>query len=392
MINIIHHSAVISNTLDKNGFNFFTPCVKRNLIRCIQAFFSKSFNGKTVDMARSSNIHRTTAAHFLNKGKWDDALLQDAIKATVIENIYEHSKRTGKPIYCIIDDTISSKTKPSSQAVHPMEAAFFHQSHLKRRQDYGHQAVVVMLACDNIILNYATCMYDKSQSKIEMITKIADELPIPPCGGYLLCDSWYTAKNLIEAFAVHGFHTIGAIKTNRVIYPCGIHQQVKDFAALLSKDDSNIKLLKIGNRKYYVYRYDGDVNGIHGITVIISYPENAFGNPKALRVFLSTDSNLSTEEILNTYTHRWPIEVFFRETKGTLSMDKYQIRSATGIKRYWLIISLVYLLCCIGTDKITSFNEGYKFYCEKICIEKIEFIKMANNNGMTMESLAAMVA
>ena len=37
---------------------------------------------------------------------------------------------------------IASKTKPSLQALHPIEDAYFYQSHLKGKQDYGHQAVV----------------------------------------------------------------------------------------------------------------------------------------------------------------------------------------------------------------------------------------------------------
>ena len=46
---------------------------------------------------------------------------------------------SGQPIYCIVDDTIASHTRPSSQAVHPIEAAYFHQSHLKGNQDKGLQ-------------------------------------------------------------------------------------------------------------------------------------------------------------------------------------------------------------------------------------------------------------
>ncbi|MFR8492214.1 MAG: hypothetical protein ACLVC1_00865 [Mediterraneibacter gnavus] len=84
--------------------------------------------------------------------------------------------RTGKPVFCIVDDTIASKTKPSSQALHPIEDAYFHQSHLKGKQDYGHQAVAVMLSCNGIVLNYAFVMYNKSISKIDIVQSIAKEL------------------------------------------------------------------------------------------------------------------------------------------------------------------------------------------------------------------------
>ena len=88
-----------------------------------------------------------------------------------------------------VDDTIASHTAPSSQAMHPIEAAYYHQSHLKKQQDYGHQAVGVMLSCNEISLNYAIVLYDKSHSKIEIVQDIIQELPRPPHTAYFLCDS-----------------------------------------------------------------------------------------------------------------------------------------------------------------------------------------------------------
>ena len=39
--------------------------------------------------------------------------------------------------------------------------------------------------------------------------------------------------------------------------------------------------------------------------VLLSYPEKAFGNPKALQAFLSTDVSLSVDETLSYYAGRW---------------------------------------------------------------------------------------
>ncbi|MDD6394790.1 MAG: hypothetical protein PUB37_01175 [Firmicutes bacterium] len=117
-----------------------------------------------VDIARNSDRHRTSVSRFL---------------------------RSEQPVPCIIDDTISSKTVPSSKSNHPIEGAYFHFSHLKKKQDYGHQAVSVMLSCNGITLNYAIIMYDKSLSKIDIVKQIAQELPTALNPSYLLCDSWY---------------------------------------------------------------------------------------------------------------------------------------------------------------------------------------------------------
>ena len=162
--------------------------------------------------------------------------IQDILKARVIHTIYQEAYRSGKPIFCIVDDTIASHTKPSSQALHPIEAAYFHQSHLKRHQDYGHQVVSVMLSCNGIILNYAVILYDRSKSKIQIVQEIAQELPVAPVVSYFLCDSWYTSVKVMDSFIQKGFYTIGALKTNRIIYPFGIRQKSQRFCPSFTKN------------------------------------------------------------------------------------------------------------------------------------------------------------
>jgi len=311
--NSIYHSNTIYNWLKKLNLSLFLSDIYINhLAAIILSVFLNGYKGKTVNFAQTSLYHRTTIAHFLNHGKWNRSKLQNILKDSVIQTIYHEAQVFGKPIFCIVDDTIASHTNPSSQADHPIEAAYFHQSHLKGCQDYGHQAVSVMLSCNGIILNYAIIMYDKTKSKIKTIQEIAEELPQAPVISYFLCDSWYSTAKVMDCFIRKGFYTIGALKTNQVIYPCGIRQKVSDFALHLRKGDPNVNLVTVGEREFYVYRYEGKLNDIMNAAVILSYPKEAFGKPKALRVFICTNVGLTTQEILDTYIYRWPIEVFFR--------------------------------------------------------------------------------
>lgn len=350
------------------------------------SIFISGYHGKTTDFAKNSPCHRTTIAHFLNSGKWDDSLLADTLKSSVIEIIYSEALRTGKPVFCIVDDTIASKTKPSSRALHPIEDAYFHQSHLKGKQDYGHQAVAVMLSCNGIVLNYAFVMYNKSISKTGIVQNIAKELPVPPVMSYFLCDCWYVSKEIINAFAAKGFHTIGALKTNRMLYPFGLKKKLSEFAALLSVSRSDFNLVTVKKQKYYVYRYEGKLNGIENAVVLLSYPEKAFGNPKALRAFLSTDVSLATDEILSYYVCRWPIEIFFRQCKDKLALDNYQIRSSKGIQRYWLLMSLAHYICVTGTGKSCAFENGYHQIGDIIQLEKYRYLFQCAKASSNFES------
>ena len=386
MENSIYHSNIIYNNLKQlNLCRIYSQTYIKHILAIILSVFTVSFKGKTVNFEQSSLCHRTTIAHFLNHGKWDDSRLENILKQSVISIIYNEAARTQCPVFCIVDDTIASHTKPSSKALHPIEDAYFHQSHLKKKQDYGHQAVAVMLSCNGLVLNYAIVMYNKSKSKIDIVHEIAEELPVPPVISYFLCDSWYTAGKLSDAFIKKGFYTIGALRTNRIIYPCGIKQGISEFATYISKE--NTSLVTVGSRKFYIYRYEGKIKGTDNAVVLISYPENAFHNQKALRAFVCTDVSLTTQEILDAYVERWPIELFFRQSKGKLALDKYQIRSSQGIRRYWLLMSLVHLICCTKTDEVCSFEDGYARLQQEIQKERIMYIYQRGAKHLPLDDI-----
>lgn len=112
----------------------------------------------------------------------------------------------------------------------------------------------------------------------------------------------------MDSFIRKSFYTIGALKISRFIYLCGIRQ----------KASSHPWLLKVNIWKL-----------------------------EALRIFISTNARLSTQEILDTYTKRWSIEFFFHQSKSKIALDKYQIRSMQGILRYLFIYSYLLTLAYI---------------------------------------------
>ena len=110
---------------------------------------------------------------------------------------------------------------------------------------------------------------------------IAKELPEPPVMSYFLCDCWYVSEKIINTFVQKGFHTIGALKTNRLLYPSGMKKKLSELAAERSTTHKGFDLVTVKKRNYYVYRYEGNLSGIENAVVLLSYPEKAFGNPLA---------------------------------------------------------------------------------------------------------------
>lgn len=341
---------------------YFSEPARKHIANFIAGASQKGYRGKVTDLVELSfaSCHRTTFGHFLAKGIWDESYLWKAMKDIVLATVRKAAQRTTEPIFAIYDDTISKKTKPSSQASRPIEATEFHFSHLECKTVWGHQLLAGLLSVGSLTLPYYFEHYERgSISKIDSVCQIASSLPTATGPAYALCDSWFTCTKVIEAHFKKGYHFIGGLKTNRIIYPQGIRTSIKDFATHIKKDD--VRLVTVNRQSYWVYRYEGALNDLDNAVVLITWHEDALFNPKAMRCFLSTDTELDTQKTLEYYSKRWPIEIYFRQTKGNLGINQYQVRHITAIKRFWALTVLTYLFCVLGKPKVSSFAKGLSF-------------------------------
>jgi hypothetical protein len=157
---------------------------------------------------------------------------------------------------------------------------------------------------------------------------------------------------------------------------------------LIIVEKNNVHLVKVNNASYWVYRYEGHLNGIDNAVVLLCWRENAFKQPRAMHAFLCTDTELSTQVILEYYSKRWPIEIFFRHTKGNLGLNQYQVRSTIAIDRFILLVTLTYLYCVMGTGQYRKFGAGLADVRKTTEREQVAWIyKKAQNNVPLAEIL-----
>lgn len=343
MDSIISDSNSIFKFLKQLDLDLFLSKPQFNHVnQFLNLMIQENYQGK---ISAVKHCHRTSFGRFLTDSPWDEEAISHQIQTYVLSCIYQRSYQTQQPIYVMVDDTTCVKTKPSSRATHPIQGCSWHFSHLHHQHVYRHQFVALMLQCEDLILPYQIIPYEKEkQSKIELVRRALMELPKPPYKGYVLADSWYTCEALLQTAKQVGFHYLGAIKTNRIILPKGYRPngiQLKQFAKTLSLHD--LDLVTVGSERYYTYLYKGRIRGGHVVQIILSWPQTAPLEEKALRCFMSHDLKMSAKQLLKHYTKRWPIEIFFREVKQNFGMGNYQIRTLQGIKRLMLMIQFVYL-------------------------------------------------
>lgn len=388
---IISEELSIYNFFKQLKFDLYlTKPQLQHLEGIMNAMISTGYNGKMSDVAQlASRTHRTSITRFLSQSTWNETLLNKSLQSFVVNLIWQRSKETNQPIYFIIDDTISEKTKPSSKATNIIQKCSFHNSHLKGKTVYGHQILVSLLSCDGLVLPYSIDIYEKEyMSKIKLAEHLIESLPKPIDKGYVLCDSWYSSKTIFNSAKKSSFSYIGALKTNRVIFPKG-HERlgIKLHKFAESLDISDFNLVTVKKKEYYIYTYYGNLKDRKNVSIVISYPKDSFQEKGCLKTFISLDESLKPLEILTQYSDRWAIEPFFRDCKSCLGLNGYQVRSERSINRYLTIMIVNYTYCKLNSNSSEHFNTGYKLAKNDLQKSKIRYIYEAAANGMSLDEI-----
>ncbi len=102
----------------------------------------------------------------------------------------------------------------------------------------------------------------------------------------------YSCKALFTASTSVVYAYIVALKTNRVISlkshnSLGI--KLHKFSTTLDIEDFDLVTVK--NKKYYIYNFVGNLKDIKNVSIIFSYPKDAFKKDGALKTVISLDTS-----------------------------------------------------------------------------------------------------
>ncbi|MCQ5364097.1 IS701 family transposase [Anoxybacillus salavatliensis] len=365
---------------------YFSKPVMKHLVHIVDALTTKGFAGTLTDLHHWSfhPNHRTTLSHFFTKSLWDEETLLRKLQQWMLRRVERIAKQENQPLFVSIDDTICQKTKPSSQATHVIQGCDWHYSHTEKKSIWGHSLVWLMVHTMTQAFPFAFRLYDKAAGKskgklaIEMLSSLDVHRPV-----YVLMDSWYPSQTLVEACLKKGFHVIAMLKANRLLYPKGIAVQVREFARYIEPKDTH--LVTVGEERYRVYRYEGSLKGLDDAVVLLAWKADQPMTSEHLHCVLSTDRDLSDEEILRYYAQRWSIECFFRQVKDQLKLDGYRVRGRRAVKRYWILVQLAYVYSMFESN--SDFSDGLDLLRKRKGHSLVEFIYRAAKQNIPIDTV-----
>src|SRR6056297_563116 len=186
----------------------------------------------------------------------------------------------------------------------------------------------------------------------------------------IVADSWYTNAYLIEACHdwIHSTF-IGQLKGNLILRVDHKRMNVNELVST-SKMNRCVHL----NGKTIQYRsYNVQIQSVRiPVKIVVTQLEN--GSRAAL---VSSDSQISGEELICYYAQRWSIESFFKMAKQNLGLGDCHLRSQKAHRHYMILVSIAYLI----------FNDLKTYYDSQVKLKK-KSQRVSNSQVFVMIGLA----
>jgi hypothetical protein len=139
-------------------------------------------------------------------------------------------------------------------------------------------------------------------------------------------------RSLVEKFSARQFAPVrltpgtGRFVAQRRIAPCRLGPKVK-------------------TRTWYVHQERRKVHSVGEVQIVFSAKEKPKrGQPVAVeKILMTNDCGRSVAEVVELYTLRWQIELFFKELKSTLGFHQYRFRSFVKVEAWVALCLLTFL-------------------------------------------------
>jgi len=289
--------------------------------------------------------HPSSLNRFLTTGIWK----QQEVNDTRIDILKIQGALGGKG-WLAIDDTLTHKTGKK------IEGVGIYWDHSEKRYVLAHNIVTAEFVNpkgESHPLDFRLYLKEEQsrekrvpfKTKIDLAQELVEEalqLGLEIQGA--LFDNWFASKDFIKFLQGKGLHWVTRLKSDRNIKIRGRYVAISQFAGTLPRE--SFKRVQIGDRIYQVFSKAVDLKGVGQVRVLISYDNEEFSGSPA---YFATDQiRWEGTRILKTYSKRWNIETFFRDSKQNLGLEDYQLRDLWGIERHWYLILLAYSLQVSG--------------------------------------------
>lgn len=291
---------------------------------------------------------RQAIGFFLSKASWD---APELLAETAIDTLKSLGWKSGDPLHVVFDDTQKRKRGKLMEAVSKI---FLHAEKVYAR---GHTILGCALVYRGVVIPYAVRLWatrafcEQTQQRsyagdavpFRKLTELAGDIiaGMSLKNVTVLFDSYYLCPNVTRACEAQGYRWVGVAKKNRSFFPDG---RDRDKRRLSSYGAGALKRLgrwvTHDGKKYQLAERIGRLSKLGRVKLVFSRREKE----KCWIALATNETRWGALRVLCQYLNRWPIEVFFKESKQYLGLGDYQLLRYRGVVNYLHLVLIAHLL------------------------------------------------
>ena len=237
-----------------------------------------------------------------------------------------------------------------------MEGVSSHYSNLKKGHCNGHSIVTTGFYTRYGYIPYDAQVYFRKETagqlqrkfltKNQIMGNLLDSASSKHNFKYFVFDSWYSNNFILNKVKALGKKFVTQIKSNRNVTINRKRREIRNHCKEISLGNYMPKTIK--GELFRYYETDGFIKKIGTVRIIFCQMlikgKEEIQEWSKTYYLITNDMETQTEGVIETYLKRNSIELFHREAKQQLGMDKYQIRNIRGIERNLFLVVLTYVL------------------------------------------------
>ncbi|HLQ43501.1 MAG TPA: transposase [Planctomycetaceae bacterium] len=349
--------------------------------RMVIAFVMRSGRMSGVQAAgsvRSQTRHRAQVGRFLGRKRWDGQAVNERLR----EALLSVQAAVGLHVF-ILDATLCSQQGKKTENLYSTGNK---QPRPKKRRRYGKQkhsrknvhsftmGLLITPHGTRIPMQraYKTKEYCQAkglthQTTAESGAEMIRRLPVATGTRVIvLGDTAYDAKVVQVACAERGFTWIVPCNPERVLSGPSPRPMVRSLIQKLTSKKSLRKVRfvpgqgayavyrrlsahrvgpKAKPRTYYVHEERREVQSVGAVRLLFSTkePKLTQATPDHVKILMTNDTTLTLADVIELYSLRWQIELFFKELKSTLGFHQYRFQRFACVEA-WVELALTAFL------------------------------------------------
>ena len=331
----------------------------------------------------SESIHRGQLTRFLARPRWQKIDFNAPLRRALLD--HEARRAEGKPgrYIFIIDATLVSQAGPKTQNTHstgnrvrrPCQGRRYNKKKVVRKTCHSF-TFGLLITPSGVRIPFQIPYYTKEycqqkniphRTTAESAADLIRGLPLPEGADVVvLGDTAYDAEVVQRACRERGYLWIVPANPERVYEgPPGhrpkVRTRLKDWTSLSLTtirlhmstgkyaDYRRLSRWRVGPKQkprvFYVHQERANVRRVGDVQLVFSTTKQKLSKatPDEVKILMTNATRMSPREVVELYSLRWQIELFFKELKSTLGFAQYRFQKFEAV-RAWAEIALTTVL------------------------------------------------